>query len=77
MIGIERTLACAAPGALRGSELYRAFDRDEEDFATLLGTKLPMPVLAIAGELDNAGGHRTPEESSEFPVAEVLRFLGP
>lgn len=46
--------AYAAPGALRaGFELYRAFDQDEERFATLLQHKLPMPVLALGGELDN------------------------
>ncbi|NGO08513.1 alpha/beta hydrolase [Streptomyces sp. HC44] len=46
--------AYAAPGALRaGFELYRAFDQDEQRFAKLLQDKLPMPVLALGGELDN------------------------
>jgi pimeloyl-ACP methyl ester carboxylesterase len=37
-----------------GFELYRAFDDDERALAQLQSTKLPMPVLAMAGELDNA-----------------------
>lgn len=47
--------AYAAPGALRaGFELYRAFDDDERALGRLQATKLPMPVLAMAGEFDNA-----------------------
>jgi pimeloyl-ACP methyl ester carboxylesterase len=47
--------AYAAPGALRaGFELYRAFDEDEQVLGKLQTNKLPMPVLAMAGELDNA-----------------------
>lgn len=47
--------AYAAPGALRaGFELYRAFDEDEQVFAALRAAELTMPVLALAGELDNA-----------------------
>ena len=44
----------AAPGGLRaGFELYRAFPEDERRFAELLKTKLPMPVLALAGDRSN------------------------
>jgi pimeloyl-ACP methyl ester carboxylesterase len=43
--------AYASPGGLRtGFELYRAFPEDEEAFKKFLETKLPMPVLALAGE---------------------------
>ena len=42
----------AAPGALRGGfEHYRAFDLDAEHNRESSKTKLPMPVLAIGGEL--------------------------
>jgi pimeloyl-ACP methyl ester carboxylesterase len=46
--------AYAAPGAMRaGFELYRAFDQDERRFAEFTAHTLPVPVLAMAGELDN------------------------
>ncbi|GAB3436185.1 alpha/beta fold hydrolase [Flindersiella endophytica] len=46
--------AYAQPGALRaGFELYRAFEADEVRFADFVSNKLPMPVLAMGGELDN------------------------
>ncbi len=39
------------PGAMRaGSELYRTMPADIEDFAPLLKTPLPIPVLALGGE---------------------------
>jgi pimeloyl-ACP methyl ester carboxylesterase len=40
----------------REFDYLSTFHRDEEDFGRLLGTKLPIPALAIAGELDNAHG---------------------
>jgi pimeloyl-ACP methyl ester carboxylesterase len=46
--------AYAAPGGLRaGFELYRAFPEDERRFAELKQRKLPMPVLALAGDKSN------------------------
>ncbi|QOZ26863.1 alpha/beta fold hydrolase [Bradyrhizobium sp. CCBAU 51753] len=46
--------AYAAAGGLRaGFELYRAFAQDEARFAELEKTKLPMPVLALAGDKSN------------------------
>ncbi|MBG0866036.1 MULTISPECIES: alpha/beta fold hydrolase [Burkholderia] len=43
--------AYAAPGALRaGFELYRAFPQDETRFKAFMKHKLPMPVLALAGD---------------------------
>jgi pimeloyl-ACP methyl ester carboxylesterase len=46
--------AYAAPGGLRaGFELYRAFPEDEERFKQFMQKKLPMPVLALAGEKSN------------------------
>lgn len=46
--------AYAAPGGLRaGFELYRAFPADERRFASFQKTKLPMPVLALAGDKSN------------------------
>jgi pimeloyl-ACP methyl ester carboxylesterase len=46
--------AYAATGGLRaGFELYRAFPEDELRFAALEQTKLPMPVLALAGDKSN------------------------
>jgi pimeloyl-ACP methyl ester carboxylesterase len=46
--------AYAAPGGLRaGFELYRAFPEDERRFAELERRKLPMPVLALAGDKSN------------------------
>ncbi len=46
--------AYAAPGGLRaGFELYRAFPEDERRFAQFESHKLPMPVLALAGDKSN------------------------
>ncbi|MBW8727728.1 MAG: alpha/beta hydrolase [Inquilinus limosus] len=46
--------AYAAPGGLRaGFELYRAFPEDERRFKEFLRKKLPMPVLALAGDRSN------------------------
>ncbi|MHC2333743.1 alpha/beta fold hydrolase [Bradyrhizobium sp. USDA 4454] len=46
--------AYAAAGGLRaGFELYRAFPQDEQRFAEFEKTKLPMPVLALAGDRSN------------------------
>lgn len=46
--------AYAAPGGLRaGFELYRAFPEDERRFAEFEKHKLPMPVLALAGDKSN------------------------
>lgn len=46
--------AYAAPGALRaGFELYRAFPQDEMQFKAFMKHKLPMPVLALAGDKSN------------------------
>ncbi len=46
--------AYAAPGGMRaGFELYRAFPEDEQRFKEFLKKKLPMPVLALAGERSN------------------------
>ncbi|MGF6229199.1 pimeloyl-ACP methyl ester carboxylesterase [Inquilinus ginsengisoli] len=46
--------AYAAPGGMRaGFELYRAFPEDERRFREFLKAKLPMPVLALAGERSN------------------------
>ncbi|WP_244136029.1 MULTISPECIES: alpha/beta hydrolase [unclassified Burkholderia] len=46
--------AYAAPGALRaGFELYRAFPQDETQFKAFMKHKLPMPVLALAGDKSN------------------------
>ncbi|KWO45943.1 alpha/beta hydrolase [Burkholderia sp. MSMB1459WGS] len=46
--------AYAAPGALRaGFELYRAFAQDETQFKAFMKHKLPMPVLALAGDKSN------------------------
>ncbi|MDI9646978.1 alpha/beta hydrolase [Burkholderia cenocepacia] len=46
--------AYAAPGALRaGFELYRAFPQDETRFKAFMKHKLPMPVLALAGDKSN------------------------
>ncbi|MCC8979418.1 alpha/beta hydrolase [Bradyrhizobium sp. 10BB] len=46
--------AYAAAGGLRaGFELYRAFPQDEQRFAEFEKTKLPMPVLALAGDKSN------------------------
>src|SRR4051812_10778268 len=46
--------AYAAPGGLRaGFELYRAFPEDERRFAEFEKTKLPIPILALAGDKSN------------------------
>ncbi|WP_407149889.1 alpha/beta fold hydrolase [Bradyrhizobium sp. ORS 86] len=46
--------AYAAPGGLRaGFELYRAFPEDERRFVQFESHKLPMPVLALAGDKSN------------------------
>ncbi|MDN7538934.1 alpha/beta fold hydrolase [Burkholderia cenocepacia] len=46
--------AYAAPGALRaGFELYLAFPQDETRFKAFMKHKLPMPVLALAGDKSN------------------------
>lgn len=46
--------AYAAPGGLRaGFELYRAFPEDEQRFKQFMRTRLPMPVLALAGDKSN------------------------
>jgi pimeloyl-ACP methyl ester carboxylesterase len=46
--------AYAAPGGLRaGFELYRAFPEDELRFREFMTRKLPMPVLALAGDKSN------------------------
>lgn len=46
--------AYAAPGGLRaGFELYRAFPEDEARFKQFMMNKLPMPVLALAGDKSN------------------------
>jgi pimeloyl-ACP methyl ester carboxylesterase len=43
--------AYAQPGAMRaGFEVFRAFERDAEDFQWLAGTKLRMPMLVLSGE---------------------------
>ncbi|MCA0058344.1 alpha/beta fold hydrolase [Mesorhizobium sp. B261B1A] len=46
--------AYAAPGGLRaGFELYRAFPEDERRFAEFEKRRLPMPILALAGDKSN------------------------
>lgn len=46
--------AYAQPGGLRtGFELYRAFPEDERRFKEFMTKKLPMPVLALAGDKSN------------------------
>jgi pimeloyl-ACP methyl ester carboxylesterase len=57
--------AYAAPGGLRaGFELYRAFPEDERRFSALAKAKLPMPVLALAGDKSNG--------TVEFTMAQGL-----
>ena len=47
--------AYARPGRMRaGFEVFRAFEKDADDFAGLAKTKLPMPMLVLSGE--KAGG---------------------
>ena len=57
--------AYAAPGTLRaGFELYRAFPQDEAQFKAFMRHKLPMPVLALAGDKSNG--------AKEFDMAREL-----
>lgn len=43
--------AYAQPGAIKaGFEVFRAFEQDAKDFAGFAETKLPMPMLVLAGE---------------------------
>jgi pimeloyl-ACP methyl ester carboxylesterase len=43
--------AYAEPGAMQaGFEVFRAFEQDAKNFANLAKTKLPMPMLVLAGE---------------------------
>jgi pimeloyl-ACP methyl ester carboxylesterase len=45
------TAAYARPGGMRaGFELFRAFERDAQDFARFAQTLLPMPMLVLTGE---------------------------
>jgi pimeloyl-ACP methyl ester carboxylesterase len=45
----------ARPGHIKaGMEVFRAFQKDAEDFADLAATKLQMPLLVLSGE--KAGG---------------------
>jgi pimeloyl-ACP methyl ester carboxylesterase len=45
----------AQPGHMRaGFEVFRAFEKDADDFAGFAKTKLPMPMLVLSGE--KAGG---------------------
>jgi pimeloyl-ACP methyl ester carboxylesterase len=47
--------AYAEPGHMKaGMEVFRAFPKDAEDFATFAKTKLQMPMLVLSGE--KAGG---------------------
>lgn len=47
--------AYAKPGRMRaGFEVFRAFEKDADDFAGFAKTKLPMPMLVLSGE--KAGG---------------------
>ena len=39
---------------LAGFEVFRAFEKDADEFAGLARTKLPMPMLVLTGE--NASG---------------------
>ena len=41
----------AQPGHMRaGFEVFRAFEKDAEEFAVFAKTKLPMPMLVLTGE---------------------------
>lgn len=43
--------AYAQPGGMRaGFEYFKAFEQDAKDFAELAKTRLPMPMLVLAGE---------------------------
>jgi pimeloyl-ACP methyl ester carboxylesterase len=45
------TAAYARPGGMRaGFEIFRAFERDAQDFARFAQTPLPMPMLVLTGE---------------------------
>ena len=45
------TDAYARPGGMRaGFEIFRAFERDAQDFARFAQTPLPMPMLVLTGE---------------------------
>ena len=45
------TDAYARPGGMRaGFEIFRAFERDAQDFARFARTPLPMPMLVLTGE---------------------------
>jgi pimeloyl-ACP methyl ester carboxylesterase len=47
--------AYAKPGRMKaGMEVFRAFEKDADDFAGFAKTKLPMPMLVLSGE--KAGG---------------------
>jgi pimeloyl-ACP methyl ester carboxylesterase len=47
--------AYAQPGAMRaGFEVFKAFEQDSKDFASLAAAKLTMPMLVLSGE--KAGG---------------------
>ena len=47
--------AYAQPGRMKaGFEVFRAFEKDADDFAGFAKTKLPMPMLVLSGE--RAGG---------------------
>ncbi len=47
--------AYAQPGRMKaGFEVFRAFEKDADDFAGFAKTKLPMPMLVLSGE--KAGG---------------------
>ena len=64
--------AYARPGALRaGFDMYRAFWQDAEDNRSFAKTPLPMPVLAIGGEL-NVGSALA---QSLHPLAADVRDL--
>ena len=45
------TDAYARPGGMRaGFEIFRAFERDAQDFARFARTPLPMPMLVLTGQ---------------------------
>jgi len=48
--------AYARPGHMKaGMEVFRAFEKDSDDFAGFAKTRLPMPMLVLSGE--KAGGN--------------------
>jgi pimeloyl-ACP methyl ester carboxylesterase len=48
--------AYAQPGRMKaGFEVFRAFEKDADDFAGFAKTRLPMPMLVLSGE--KAGGN--------------------